>query len=92
MIYQLISVLWAFQFDYSIILFRISAAAASTLEELKTQTRAGLEHSISQRKVRDRHALYHYVLILMLFFLCVWCVCVCAVSYTHLTLPTILRV
>ena len=50
---QLISVLWAFQFDYSIILFRISAAAASTLEELKTQTRAGLEHSISQRKVRD---------------------------------------
>ena len=30
---------------------RISAAAASTLEELKTQTRAGLEHSISQRNV-----------------------------------------
>ena len=30
---------------------RLSAAAASTLEELKTQGRAGLEHAISQRKV-----------------------------------------
>jgi vacuolar protein sorting-associated protein 13A/C len=32
---------------------RLSAAAASTLEELKTQGRAGLEHAISQRKLLD---------------------------------------
>ena len=31
---------------------RISAGAASTLEELKTQTRAGLEFAIEKRKVR----------------------------------------
>lgn len=31
--------------------YRLSAAAASTLEDLKTQGRAGLEHAISQRKV-----------------------------------------
>lgn len=30
---------------------RLSAAAASTIEELKTQGRAGLEHAIGQRKV-----------------------------------------
>ena len=30
---------------------RISAGAAVTLEELKTQTRAGLENAINQRKV-----------------------------------------
>ena len=30
---------------------RLSAAASSTIEEVKTQGRAGLEHSISQKKV-----------------------------------------
>ena len=34
-----------------LVVVRLSAAAASTLEELKTQGRAGLEHAISQRKV-----------------------------------------
>ena len=34
---------------------RLSAAAASTLEELKTQTRAGLEHAVSKRKVGHQH-------------------------------------
>ena len=32
---------------------RLSAGAASTLNDLKTQTRAGLEHAINQRKVSE---------------------------------------
>ncbi len=31
--------------------YRLSAAASSRLEEAKTQGRAGLEHSIGQKKV-----------------------------------------
>lgn len=32
-------------------MYRLSAAASSTLEEVKTQGRAGLEYSIGQKKV-----------------------------------------
>ena len=34
-----------------LVVVRLSAAAASTLEELKTQGRSGLVHAIGQRKV-----------------------------------------
>lgn len=32
---------------------KVSAVAASTLEELQTQTRAGLQHAISERRLLD---------------------------------------
>ena len=37
----------------SIKLQKISSGVSSTIESLKTQTRAGLEHAISQRKLMD---------------------------------------
>ncbi len=41
---------------------RLSAGALSTLEDIKTQTRAGLEHAVENRKVRvqDESTSLHY--------------------------------
>ena len=38
--------------DIYISIFSLSASAASTLNELKTQTRAGLEYAVGNRKVK----------------------------------------